>query len=72
MTGEHIAQKMLDFYEESGINPKQCRGQFYDGALKMQKEKKGVASFILKESENAVITHYYMHGLNLSISASAR
>ena len=24
LTGEYIARKMLDFYEESGINPKQC------------------------------------------------
>ena len=45
LTGEHIARKMLDFYEESGINPKQCRDQCYDGAPNLQSEKKGVASF---------------------------
>ena len=32
LTGEYIARKMLDFYEESGINPKQCKGQCYDVA----------------------------------------
>ena len=32
LTEEHIAQKMIDFHEESGVNPKQCRGQCYDGA----------------------------------------
>ena len=69
---EKFARKMLDSYEESGINPKQCRGQCYDGAPNLQSEKKGVASFILKESENAVVTHCYMHKLNLSILASAR
>ena len=38
----------------------------------MQLEKKGVASFILKESGNTVVTHCCMHNLNLSISASAK
>ena len=35
-------------------------------------KRKGVASFILKESENAVVTHFCMHNLNLSISALGR
>ena len=35
-------------------------------------KKKAVASFILKESENAVVTHFCMHNLNLSISALGR
>ena len=56
---------MLDFYQESGINPKQCRGHCYNGASNLQSEKKGVAGFILKETENAVITHCCMHNLNL-------
>ena len=38
----------------------------------MQSEKKEVLSFILKESENTVVTHCYKHNLNLSISASVR
>ena len=38
----------------------------------MQSEEKGIASFILKESENALVTHCCIHNLNLSISASAR
>ena len=40
MTREYIAWKVLDFYEESGINPKQCKGQCYDGAPNMQSDKK--------------------------------
>ena len=63
---------MLDFYEESRVDPKQCKGQCYDGAPNLQSEKKEVASFILKESENAVVTHCCMHNLNLSIATSAR
>ena len=63
---------MLDFYEESKINPKQFRGQCYDGVPNLQSEKKGVASFIFKKSESALVAHCCMHNLNLSISASAR
>ena len=37
-----------------------------------KRKKKRVASFILKESENAVVTHCCMHNLNLSTAASAR
>ena len=61
-TGKHIAQKILDFYEESGINPIQYRVQCYDD----DPEKKGTASFILKESENVLVMHCCLHNLNLS------
>ena len=61
-TGKHTARKVLDFYEESGINPIQYRIQCYDGGP----EKKGVASFILKESENVIVTYCCLHNLNLS------
>ena len=72
LTGGHIARKMLDFYEESGINPKQCRGQCYEGAPNLQSDKKVVASFILKKPENTVVAHCCTHNLNLSTAASAR
>ena len=44
----------------------------YDGAPSMQSEKKGIAIFTLKESDNTVVLHCCMHNLTLSISASAR
>ena len=47
LSGEHITRNMLDFYEESEINPKQCRGQCYDGAPNLQSEKKGVATILV-------------------------
>ena len=37
----------------------------------MTSENKNVSSFILKESEKAIVTHYTMHNLNLSISSAA-
>ena len=56
---------MLDFHGESETNPKQYRGQCYDGAPNRESENKVVANFILRESENAVVTHCCMHNLNL-------
>ena len=61
LTGESIARKTLDLYEELGINPKQYGGQSYGGAPNTQSEKKKVASLILKELENAVVTHCCMN-----------
>ena len=38
----------------------------------MQSQKKGAASFILKESPRAVVTHCCSHNLNLSLSSSCK
>ena len=52
LAGEHITRKILDFYQESGINPKQCRGQCYHGAPNLQSEKrKGLLVFSLKNQK---------------------
>ena len=72
LTGESIARKTLDLYDELGINPKQYRCQSYGGAQNTQSEKKEVASLILKKLENAVVTHCCMHNLKFSVSTSAR
>ena len=37
----------------------------------MKSEKKDAASFVLKESENAVVLHCTIHNLNLSVSSAA-
>ena len=42
LTGEHIARKMLDFYEASEINSKQCRGQYYGGTQMCNQKRKGL------------------------------
>ena len=54
ITGEHIGNRLLNFYEEVGLDIKECCGQCYNGAANMQSQKKGAATFILKESPNAV------------------
>ena len=55
--GEHIGNRLLNFYDKVGLDIKECCGQCYDGAANMQSQKEGAASFILKESPNAVIIH---------------
>ena len=65
ITGEHIGNRLLKFYAENGLDIRECRGQCYDGAANMQSQKKGAASFILKELPRAVVTHCCSHNLNL-------
>ena len=66
ITGEHIGNRLLNFYEEVGC------GQCYDGAANMQSQKEGADSFILKESPNALITHCCPHNLKLLLASSCK
>ena len=70
ITGEHIGEAILKIYRELGLDVKECKGQCYDGAANMQSKKKGVASVILREAPNSVVTHCCSHNLNLSLAAS--
>ena len=72
ITGDYIGNTLLKFYKESGIDIRACRGQCYDGAANMQSLKKGVASYILKESPKAVVTHCSSHNLNLSLASTSK
>ena len=57
ITGEHIGKRLLQFYQENGVDVGSCRGQCYDGASNMQSLRKVVASYVLKKSPNAIVTH---------------
>ena len=72
ITSEHIENRELKFYAKNGFDIRECRGQCYDGAANMQSQKKGEASFILKQSPRAVVTHCCSHNLNLSLSSSGK
>ena len=72
ITGSNIGAALLSFYKSSGSDIKQCRGQCYDGAPNMQSEKLGTASWILRESNKAITTHYYSHNLNLSFASTCK
>ena len=69
---ESLANDLLKFYAENGLDIRECQRQCYDGAAKMQSQKKGAASFIVKESPRAVVTHCCSHNLNLSLSSSCK
>ena len=49
ITGEHIGKRLLQFYQENGVDVGSCRGQCYDGASNMQSLRKVVASYVLKK-----------------------
>ena len=70
ITGEHIREVILKFCRELGLDVKECKGQCYDGAANMQSKKKSVASVILREAPNAIVTHFCSHNFNLSLVAS--
>ena len=72
ITGEHIGNRLLKFYAENGLDIREFRGQCYDGAANMQSQRKGAASFILKESPRGVVTHCFSRNLNLSLSSSCK
>ena len=50
LTGEHIAEKILDFYIETRISPKKYLCQCYDGSPNIKLKKKG-ASFFWKNQK---------------------
>ena len=70
ITGEHIGETILKFYRELDLDVKECKGQCYDGAANIQLKNKDVASFILREAPNSIVTQCFSHNLNLSLSAS--
>ena len=72
ITGVEIGSTLTKFYENAGIDIKECRGQYYDGAPNMQSEEKGAAKFILEKSPNAAFTHCCSHNLSLCLSASCK
>ena len=70
ITGENIEEAILKFYHELGLDVKECKGQCDNGAANMQSKKKGVASVILREAPNSIVTHCCSHNLNLSLASS--
>jgi len=72
ITGEAIANAMLEFYKKVGLDIHQLRGQCYDGASNMSSEKKGVSGIISDHAPNAPYTHCSGHILNLCIAASCK
>ena len=57
ITGEHLAEQLLQFYSEAHLDLQQNRGQCYDGASNMSSIKKGLSGRILEKNKKSVYTH---------------
>ena len=68
ITGEAIGNAIIKFCNDIGVEITECRGQCDDGAANMQSQKKGSASYVLKESPKAIVTHCCSHNLNVSLA----
>ena len=64
-SGEGIAQSLLQFFDQEGIDIHNCRGQSYDNASNMSGKYKGMQAVINRESENAIYIPCFAHSLNL-------
>ena len=72
MTGQTIADVILEEVQKSGLDMANCRGQAYDGAANMSGAVKGAASIISKKYPKAVYQHCKSHQLNLSILKASK
>ena len=70
MTGENVAEAILEFLRENYIPVANMRRQGYNGASNMASNKVGVQARIKQEAPLAVYVHCNGHCLNLVISKS--
>lgn len=70
ITGETLAEHILDKLKSWGLSTAHLRGQGYDGASNMSGAFKGVAARILEVQPLAFYTHCSAHCLNLVVVSS--
>ena len=70
ITGEKVAEGILEFLKQNDIPVGNIRGQGYDGASNMAPQRVGVQARIRQEAPLAVYVHCSGHCLNLVISKS--
>ncbi|GBP08864.1 hypothetical protein EVAR_78261_1 [Eumeta japonica] len=64
-TAQQLAQSLLDFLSESGIDIKDCRGQSYDNASNMSGKYTGLQARIKEINKYAEYIPCLAHSLNL-------
>ena len=67
VSGENIADDIIDKLVEWQIHPHLLRGQAYDGAGAMAGNSKGVGACIVTKYPKALYTHCASHWLNLCV-----
>ena len=70
ITGMHIAEAIIKFLQENGLQVENIRGQGYDGASNMSSSRTGVQGRIQEVAPLATYIHCSGHCLNLVISHS--
>ena len=70
ITGEKIADELMAFLQNNGIQLPDMRRQGYDGASNMSGSRSGVQARILQEAPLATYVHCSSHCLNLVIVKS--
>ena len=67
ITGQALAESILDEANSLGLDMSKCRGQAYDGASNMSGAVNGCAAIIRKAHPLAKYSHCKSHCLNLAI-----
>ena len=72
ITGETLAQCIINFRTGLGLSLSDLRGQCYDGATNMAGAKSGCKTLILREAPKAIYVHCAAHRLNLAIVSACK
>lgn len=72
VTGEAVAQSLIECLEQHGLDIMDCRGQTYDGAGNMSGKFKGCQKRISNKQPLAVYHHCSSHRLNLALNATSQ
>ena len=67
ITGEVLAQNILQWLRIHGLSPTDMRGQCYDGASNMSGARSGCKSLVQQEAPLAIYCHCAAHRLNLAV-----
>jgi hypothetical protein len=67
ITGEHLAELLIETLQSAGVNIAKMRAQGYDGAANMSGKYNGVQARILNTIQGASYVHCKSHCLNLAI-----
>ena len=70
ISGQVLADMLLDLFTKHGLDPTNLRGQGYDGAGNMAGRVKGTAACIRSSFPLALYVHCASHCLNLAVVSS--
>ena len=72
ITGQVLAQAILQWLSMHGLSPADIRGQCYDGASNMSEAVSGCKSIVQQEAPLALYFHCAAHRLNLAVVSACK